>query len=313
VHDLIRGDIIFPIKTIDDFIIVRSDGTPMYNFVVVVDDAFMRITHVIRGEEHLVNTPRQIVLYEACGYTLPQFAHIPLILGPDGSKLSKRDAATAVVDYKKSGYLADALCNYLVRLGWSHGDQEVFTREEMIQYFSLDHVHKAGAIFDTAKLDWMNHIYMKQASAEELLQYLLTDVDSGFRTELARWSDEIILRLIGIYKDRVKTLRELRDMIQHVYTRRVVGDPVPALADHQRTALALLNKHLQQSDYTRPDLERAVKEVCQTMNIRMPEIAQPLRVALTGSVSAPGVYELLMAFGKDESLARVQAFLGKDL
>src|ERR1700733_99493 len=147
-HDLIRDTITIGIDQLDDFILVRSDGTPMYNFVVVVDDADMKISHVIRGEEHIANTPKQILLYQACGFPLPYFAHLPMILGPDGNKLSKRDAATGVFEYKQLGYIPDPLFNYLVRLGWSHGDQEIFTREEVIQFFDLAHVGKKGAIFD---------------------------------------------------------------------------------------------------------------------------------------------------------------------
>jgi glutamyl-tRNA synthetase len=306
VHDLIRGDISFPLKTIDDFIIVRSDGSPMYNFVVVVDDAFMRITHVIRGEEHLVNTPRQILLYEACGYALPYFAHVPLILGPDGSKLSKRDAATAVIDYKKDGYLADALCNYLIRLGWSHGDQEIFTREEMIKFFSLEHIHKSGAIFDPAKLLWMNHMYMKQASGDALVGYIIA-IDPGFRHKVAKWPDEIIQHVAHLYKDRVKTVVELRDAIVALYAKPALdASLVQQVTALQFEALELLIKHLSQSDYTRPELEVLVKQLCQQMNLRMPDIAQPVRLALTGSLSAPGIYDLLLALGKEESIARLK-------
>lgn len=312
VHDLIRGDIAFPLKTIDDFIIVRSDGSPMYNFVVVVDDAFMRISHIIRGEEHLVNTPRQILLYEACGYAMPQFAHVPLILGPDGSKLSKRDAATSVIDYKTNGYLADALCNYLIRLGWSHGDQEIFTRDEMINYFSLEHVHKSGAIFDTAKLDWMNHTYMKQLTSQELIHCIVRDIDPAFRRTLADWSDVTAELVAHLYKERVKTLVELRQEMLRLHAKPALDESaLQQITVQQHEALALLAKDLSQSDYTRQSLEALIKQLCQQMNMRMPDIAQPLRLALTGTVSAPGVYDLLLALGKEESIARLQTFLAK--
>lgn len=312
VHDLIRGDISFPLKTIDDFIIVRSDGSPMYNFVVVVDDAYMRISHIIRGEEHLVNTPRQILLYEACGYAMPQFAHVPLILGADGSKLSKRDAATAVIDYKKDGYLADALCNYLIRLGWSHGDQEIFTREEMIRYFSLEHVHKSGAIFDKNKLDWMNHMYMKQASPETLVHYIVRDIDPAFRMHMAAWSDDVVYHLVQLYKERVKTLAELRTEMFRLYNKPAVDElSVQHITSQQHAALEFLVKHLSESKYARQELEALVKQICLQMNMRMPDIAQPIRLALTGSATAPGIYDLLLALGKEESIARLQAFLAK--
>lgn len=319
VHDLIRGTILFPLKTIDDFIIVRSDGSPMFNFVVVLDDAFMRISHVIRGEEHLVNTPRQILLYEACGYALPQFAHVPLILAPNGSKLSKRDGATAATDYKKLGYLPDALCNYLVRLGWAHGDQEVFTRDEMISLFSLAGVHKSGAIFDMAKLLWMNHVYMKQASAQQLLSYISDTIDNQFLSSVRKWSDTIsspdgrtILQLvIDIYKDRAKTLIELRDDLLRLYARpNIENDPfIATMNSMQWEALALLVKYLAELDYTRSALELLIKQICKEATIRLPDIAQPIRLALTGSLSAPGVYDLLFALGRDESLARLSILL----
>ena len=167
--DLIRGRVEVGIDQLDDFIIARSDGTPMYNFVVVVDDAHMRISHIIRGEEHISNTPKQLLLYEALGFPVPFFAHTPMILGPDGNKLSKRDAATSVLEYRQEGYLPDALLNYLVRLSWAHGDQEIFTREELISYFTLDHVGKKGAIFDPQKLSWVNSVYMRAKDSARVI------------------------------------------------------------------------------------------------------------------------------------------------
>ena len=216
-NDLIRGQISIGVDQLDDFILVRSDGTPMYNFVVVIDDADMRITHVIRGEEHIANTPKQILLYQACNFALPQFAHLPMIFGPDGSKLSKRDAATGVFEYKSIGYLPDALFNYLVRLGWAHGDQEIFTRDETIKYFTLDHVGKKGAIFDQQKLDWINGVYLRNTSDEQLLEIILKDVCSTLFSDLPRWHKNTILLLINIYKQRAKTLKELVVDIKALY------------------------------------------------------------------------------------------------
>jgi len=172
-NDLIRGQITVKTAELDDFVIARSDGTPTYNFVVVIDDAAMRITHVIRGEDHISNTPKQIFLYQAFGYKVPQFAHMPLILGPSGARLSKREAATSVVDYRGEGYLPDALINYLARLGWSHGDQEIFTRQELIDYFTIDNVGKKGSIFDKEKLDWVNGLYMRQVANVKLHKLLV--------------------------------------------------------------------------------------------------------------------------------------------
>jgi len=208
-NDLIRGTISFDIDQFDDFIIARSNGSPIYNLVVVVDDAYMQVTHVVRGEDHISNTPKQIMLYQACGFPVPDFAHLPLILGPSGDKLSKRDAATAVLDYKKNGYLPDALFNYLVRLGWSHGDQEIFTNQELVDYFSLDHVGKKGAIFDPEKLDWLNGVYIREMGDGDILNRTVSDVQPDLKSKLSGWQYDKILKLIGLYKERVKTLKEL--------------------------------------------------------------------------------------------------------
>jgi len=303
VDDLIRGKIAFPLNTIDDFIIVRSDGSPMYNFVVVVDDAFMRITHIIRGEEHLVNTPRQMLLYQACGFEMPKFAHVPLILGPTGSKLSKRDAAVSVLEYKQAGFLADALCNYLVRLGWSHGDQEIFSRDEMVSYFDLPAIGKTGAIFDTVKLLWLNGMYIKQATAEALLALLLRDVAPDFLGRVSNFTQQQILALITLYKDRVKTLVELQQALEQIHA---VPDQLALVKEHpyiatmtetQWQALDLLARSLSESEYSRDALVAVIAKVSSATGLKMPDIAQPVRLALTGSLAAPGVYELLLAFG----------------
>lgn len=313
VDDLLRGKISFPIKTIDDFIIVRGAsaekaGLPMYNFVVVVDDAFMRITHIIRGEEHLVNTPRQMLLYEACGYALPQFAHLPLILGPDGSKLSKRDAAVSVLEYKDAGILADALCNYLVRLGWSHGDQEIFTRQEMVDLFTLQVVGKTGAIFDPAKLLWVNSMHIKRCSGAELLAFIVRDIDPGFCAKTSSFSEPQLLKLFELYKDRVKTLLELRDSVIQLHDCAMLDTAyVSSMRTEQWQALDLLVAALSNSEYSRDALTVTVKKVVEDAKLKFPEVAQPIRLALTGSLVAPGVYELLEAFGKEESIRRLQA------
>lgn len=302
-NDLIHGPITFGFDTLDDFIIVRSDGTPMYNFVVVVDDAFMRITHVIRGEEHLVNTPRQILLYQACGYDLPEFAHLPLILGPDGSKLSKRDAATSVIDYKKNGFLPDALCNYLVRLGWSHGDQEIFMREELIQFFTLDHVGKKGAIFDIKKLEWLNGVYIRALDAPKLLELLL-DLD------FPKWSQEQLLALINVYKERVKTLVELKQELINLYTLpEKITIPDGIITPQTKNYIESLLHELEQlSEFSRADIEACIKKVCAEHAIKLPLLAQPVRLALTGTLSSPSVYDLIVVLGKQETISRLERF-----
>lgn len=312
-NDLIRDEIRIEPDQLDDFIIVRSDSTPMYNFVVVVDDADMRITHVIRGEEHIANTPKQILLYHACNFKLPEFAHLPMILGPDGSKLSKRDAATGVFEYKAAGYLPDALFNYLVRLGWAHGDQEIFTKDEMIQYFDLAHVGKKGAIFDQQKLDWINGVYLRNTSDAQLLEIILKDIQPTLLTDLPKWHQETILVLINIYKQRAKTVRELVDDLKVLYT----APQTYAQEDINQWITTQTVAHLQeikeilesQNPFTADAITQQLKNWTKSKNIKITAIAQPLRLALIGKTSGPGVFELVAVLGKHETLARIDALL----
>lgn len=310
--DMIRGEVTFSYDQFDDFIIARSDGTPMYNFVVVLDDAFMRITHIIRGEEHLINTPKQILLYQACGYTVPRFAHLPLILGPSGEKLSKRDAATSVMEYRTMGYLPDALLNYLVRLGWSHGDQEIFSRQDLIAFFSLEQVGKKGSIFDMAKLAWVNSVYIKQAAAEDLWFRVSHDVKPGIADQLSRFTTEQILALIELYKERVTTLAQLADELLAVsqaptsyaeqdfleWTSLDTANYLVKLADQ----LAILDT------FTEETTKSIVKALAQSSGIKLVQIAQPVRIALIGTSAGPGVFPLLAVLGKEESVKRIEAF-----
>lgn len=306
VDDLIRGRIEFHMDTIDDFIIVRSGGYPMYNFVVVIDDAYMNISHIIRGEEHLVNTPRQILLYEACDFKLPDFAHLPLILGADGTKLSKRDAATSVIDYQKNGFLPDALCNYLVRLGWSHGDQEIFTRDELIHYFSLEGIGKKGAIFDMKKLEWLNSVYIKQASAHHLWEYIVRDLDN-IDPELLQKYNARLYQVIDLYKERVITLQQL---YQETYNALTYW---PHFVDETDRSVS---EYLQYSeerlahcdDFSRLMVEKCLKELCAEYKISLGILGKPLRRALVGKTDAPGIFDLLSTLGKDESIRRIHAY-----
>jgi len=308
--DLIRGDITIGTDQLDDFILVRSDGTPMYNFVVVIDDADMRISHVIRGEEHIANTPKQILLYNACNFALPQFAHLPMILGPDGSKLSKRDAATGVFEYRSMGYLPDALFNYLVRLGWAHGDQEVFTKDEMIKFFSLDHVGKKGAVFDQTKLDWLNGVYMRAMPDDHLLAIILKDVMPTLMTDLPRWDEPTILLLINIYKQRAKTLKELVLDIKGLYEvpREYSQEDIAHwITANTRTELEEAVSVLTGiSEFTADTISAVCKDFAKTKNIKIVSIAQPLRIALIGKSSGPGVFDLMAVLGKHETVTRVE-------
>jgi glutamyl-tRNA synthetase len=299
--DMIRGTITVPRDQLDDFIIVRSDGMPMYNFVVVADDAYMRISHVIRGEDHIINTPKQILLYQALGYAVPIFAHIPLVLGPSGQKLSKREAATSAIEYKKAGFFPAALINYLARLGWAHGDQEHFTQAELIAYFDLAHVSKSGAIFDTEKLEWLNSVYLRAASDEELYN-LITN-------EYGPWHHAEVMPLLALYKERVKTLKDLFDIVQNTingpseYHDLVLQ---PLRTEETTVRLRRLIILLEKVDtWDVETLTLNIKAYAKELGIKIAELMHPLRVALIGDSSGPGVFALLTILGKKESLARL--------
>ncbi len=313
-HDLIRDTVSFDVESLDDFIIVRSDGTPTYNFVVVADDAYMKITHVIRGEEHLSNTPKQILIYQALHFDIPHFAHLPLILGPEGNKLSKRDAAVAAIDYKKQGFLPWALCNYLARLGWAHGDQEIFTREEMIKYFTLDEVSKKGAIFDIKKLEWVNGVYLHHMPSEELLAYIHDQLDQNFERNLADWDREKLRLALDLYKERVKTINELiyeitllyegtSAITEHDYKQFVA--PVLPLIQATRDALSILEPWKAEA------LSALLKRLVKDFKVSLASLAQPLRLALVGKTTSPGVFELLALVGKEKSIKRIDGLLKK--
>jgi len=313
--DLIRGPITFELSQFDDFIIVRSDGSPMYNLVVVIDDEFMNITHVIRGEDHISNTPKQIMLYEAFGFKVPKFAHVPLILGPSGDKLSKRDAAVSVLEYRKQGYLAEALFNYLVRLGWSHGDQEVFTVKELIKYFGLDHVGKKGAIFDMDKLLWLNGVYMREKSDQDLRDLLVKNLKCNFDQTLPNFSDAHILKLLGLYKGRTKTLQELFDSLVLLhngpteYDQQAVDRWIGVQTkEYLQTLIQTFEKV---EDFTHDVLAQDIKKLCKDLGIKLVALAQPIRISLVGSSASPGVFELLEIIGKQESVQRIKNFLVK--
>lgn len=308
--DHVRGRVTVSIEQLDDFIIARSDGTPVYNFVVVVDDAYMRISHVIRGEEHILNTPKQILLYQACGYNVPQFAHIPLILGPSGDPLSKRDGATSVIAYKELGYVPDALINYLVKLGWASGDQEIFSRQELINLFSLDAVGKKGAIFDIQKLNWLNGVYIRGCSNEWLLSYITKQMDPFFISRFSDWDSVWLARAVALYKERVCTVKELMDEVALLYQGPSEYDEADVRAwlnDQTKTFLAQLIDILESIDpFSVDELARVVKQWVKVMNIAFAHLAHPVRVALIGKSIGPGVFDMLMLVGKKESLTRIR-------
>jgi len=309
-YDAVRGTITVPIDEIDDFPLARSDGSPLYNFVAVVDDVEMRISHVIRGEDHISNTPKQVLLYEALQAQIPTFAHVPLILGPSGERLSKRDAATSTLVYRDRGFLPDALCNYMVRLGWSHYDQEIFTRDELIQYFSLEGIRKSAAIFDYDKLLWMNSAYMKQHDPEKLVAYIDQHLDTTWRTQLYRWTDAQVRDAVALYQHRDDTLIALRDHVKAVHDRPSYGDIPNAVPWQEATSeyLEAIAQRLPQIEpFTADQIKQEIKALCGAYGIKLPMVAKPVRFAVTGQAESPSIFELIYILGADEVAYRCRA------
>ena len=310
--DLIKGTVEFENAEMDDLVILRSDGWPTYNFSVVVDDATMGITHVIRGDDHVNNTPRQILLYQAFGYPLPQFAHVPMILGADKARLSKRHGATSVMAYKDMGYLPQALVNYLVRLGWSHGDQEVFTMGELIQKFSLENVGKSAGVFNPEKLNWLNGVYIRQEKPETLAELLLPFLErKGLKPRSMGWLVEIVKTL----QERSKTLVEMADMAEFYLRDDFQVDEkaerkhlLPAIKEPMEIFLGRLESV---AEVNEKSLEEIFKEIVAQRNMKLGALAQAVRVALTGKSSSPGIYEVMRILGKDEVLKRLSKALKK--
>jgi len=310
--DLVRDEISSEVDQLDDFIIIRSDGMSMYNFAVVLDDHYMGITHIIRGEEHVSNTPKQILLYRALGYSQPQFGHVSMILGPSGHKLSKRDGATSVLEYKQMGYMPEALLNYLVRLGWAHGDQEIFSRVELIEIFSIEAVSKKPAIFDQAKLDWLNGVYIRQDNAADIWKRMVEDVVHPIFKEIT-WDDATIYAAIDLYKERVKTLKELAGELVILHGPQVIyveEDLKQWVTPHTVEHLDALIETLESiTDFKADVISGAIKELAKKLNVKLVNLAQPIRLALVGKSASPGVFELLVLLTKEESIKRLKDFI----
>jgi glutamyl-tRNA synthetase len=307
-NDLVKGRIEIANAEMDDLIIARPDGTPTYNFCVVVDDLDMGITQVIRGDDHVNNTPRQINILKALGGEVPQYAHLSMILGDDGQKLSKRHGAVSVTQYDDDGYLPEAVINYLARLGWSHGDNEIFSREQLVEWFDLDHITPSAAQFNTEKLNWLNAHYIKQADNARLA----ADVSRRLaRREVDPEAGPVLEALIGLYKDRVSTLNELADAVEPFYI-----DLHPAadlLAQHlteaARAALTSLRGKLAEVAWDKATLSATIKETCTAHGMKMPQVAIPLRVALLGQPQTPAIDAVLATMGRDLVLARLDRAL----
>lgn len=307
--DMIRGKVSLPTEHIDDFVLSRSDGSMTYNFAVVIDDHFMEISHVIRGEDHIVNTAKQILLYQAYDWAIPAFGHVPLILGPTGQKLSKRDAAVGVQEYKDKGFLPQALCNYLVRLGWSHGDQEVFTTEELINYFKVTDVNTHGAIFDYQKLLWLNGVYIKNLSAVQLSDALYQNLEINLDELVSGFSDEQMYATIDLYKDRSQTLCQLVEGLVQVYKKPEQYDldfMKESIIDAKNLLLQLVEQLRLQENFTKESIQNCVKVFAKNNNLTFSLIAQLIRTALIGSPHGPGIFDMMQILSKDESIARLQ-------
>lgn len=311
VDDLIRGKVIFENDLLDDLIIMRSDGTPTYNLTVVVDDVDMDITHVIRGDDHLNNTPKQIHIYRALGHETPLFAHLPMILGADKTRLSKRHGATSVMAYKEMGYLSDALVNYLVRLGWSCGDQEVFTREELIKYFSFENVGKAAAVFNPEKLLWLNSQYIIKSNPEKLGELVMLFLENAGIIQKGQDIDRKWLsRAIKTLQERTKTLVELANSLRYYITEDVQYDQkakAKFLNEKSKDLLAELKKNLiSLTDFSTTELEKVFKSIIEKYNVKLGALAQPVRVAITGGTESPGIFEVLEIVGKEKTIMRLE-------
>ncbi|CAM8625791.1 GlnS Glutamyl- and glutaminyl-tRNA synthetases [Oxalobacteraceae bacterium] len=306
--DAVKGTITISNRELDDFVIARPDGTPTYNFCVVVDDWDMKITHVIRGDDHVNNTPRQINVLKALGGTLPVYGHVPMILGADGEKLSKRHGAVSVMEYPAQGYLRDAMLNYLARLGWSHGDDEIFSLEQFCSWFDLDHLTKSPAQFNPEKLAWLNNHYIKATDNAELAQLAMPELErDGAQLDGGPSLPEVI----GLLKDRANTVNELADAAMLFY-REPKPDPALVtqhLTDAARLALRQFATAATDIDWTREAISTLMKQVLADCQLKMPQLAMPLRLLVTGQLQTPSVDAVLFLFGRDKVLSRLNAGL----
>jgi glutamyl-tRNA synthetase len=306
VRDLLRGDVTFENGELDDLVLLRSDGTPTYNFVVVVDDAAMEITHVLRGDDHLNNTPKQLLIYEALGYPPPRFGHFPLIHGMEGGKMSKRDAETSVMKYRDMGYLPEAVVNYLARLGWGHGDQEIFSLEELQGLFSLEHVNLSPSRFDINKLQHLDAHYIKEADPERLahllVPYLKTHgIDAAPSPRL--------VRIVQTLQERARTLVEMADAAVYYFREKEIDPKAAAKFLTPEVAPALqeiADAFLELPEFSSSAMESAITEVVARRGGTL-KIHQPIRVALTGGTASPGLFDVMEILGRDEVVKRLSS------
>jgi len=305
--DMVRGRISFQAEELDDLVIYRSDGTPTYNFTVVVDDALMGITHVLRGDDHINNTPRQILMYEALGFEVPQFGHMPLIHGRDKARLSKRHGAASLLEYREGGFLSEALMNYLARLGWAHGDQEIFSASELVEKFDVRNVGKSPAVFDMDKLLWLNSHYIKTLPPAEVAERL-----APFAEELGYPPGDRarLLKIVGLFRERAKTLKEMARMAAFFWKDEVEYEPKAAEKYLTPATKPVLARFLEDFSFL-PALgeeeQRAfVEAIAKAFDKKVVEVVQPVRVALSGREVTPGIFEVIEILGRDKVAGRIK-------
>jgi glutamyl-tRNA synthetase len=306
-QDLVKGEIRIANQELDDLIIARADGTPTYNFCVVVDDWDMGITQVIRGDDHVNNTPRQINMLKALGATIPQYAHLSMILGDDGQKLSKRHGAVSVMQYHEDGYLPEAVLNYLARLGWSHGDDEIFSMQQFCTWFDLDHITPSAAQFNTEKLKWLNAHYIKQADKAALA----ADISARLLKLDVHVSEQVDLNaVLDLYKERASTLNELAESIAYFYKKPVMDAAASEkhLTDDIKPAMTKLAVLLSQVEWHTEAIHHVIAEVVAEFQLKFPKVAMPLRVLITGIAQSPSIDQVMALLGRDEVLARISVF-----
>ncbi|MBT8764245.1 glutamate--tRNA ligase [Desulfohalobiaceae bacterium Ax17] len=312
-HDLVKGPIAVNNEELDDFVLQRADGTPTYNLAVVVDDATMGVTHVLRGDDHINNTPKQILIYRALELNVPLFGHVPMILGPDKKKLSKRHGATSVMKYKEMGFLPEAMINYLVRLGWAYGDEEIFSREELIEKFSLENLSKSASVFDMDKLLWLNSHYIKEGDPRRLARLLSEHIrDSHSDLDLT-----YLEKIVPLLQPRAKTIMEMADQAEFFlvaddqlqYDAKAVQK---FLSDEARNHLQEIIRRLEQAEtFDRQELENILAKYLEDANIKFKVIAQPIRVAITGRTASPGLFETMEVLGKERTIRRMKRALNR--
>ncbi len=318
VHDLIKGEMNFDCQLLSDFVIVKSDGIPTYNFAVVVDDILMKISLVMRGDDHISNTPKQIVIYQALGATIPDFAHIPMIMGPDNTRLSKRHGATSVIEYQRMGFLPEAVVNYIAHLGWSSGsNQEIFSIDELVKHFTLEKISGHSAIFSMEKLNWFNYEYLKKMSDEKYMEMLFPYLkEVGFQdTPLSSEKTNWLKKVVSLMKSRVRNFRQFLEYGDYFFTEdfTIEEKAVQILEqDEMRSILFQLVKRLKWiENWNEENIEKVVREIAEELSLKGKQIIHPVRVALSGKTVGPSLFAIMEVLGKEKSIIRLERVIKK--